>query len=115
MNKKEIAKRYLISSLFLFTAGCAVLAALIFAANRLGGKFSFDESDILSAAVIASLVPLGSYTGFVALGTRVNEIKTKHAVLLIVFFPVVLVFVTVFGIIMIIPYTVKSVIDLFRG
>ena len=70
---------------------------------------------ILLVSVLCSLVPLGSFTGFVIAGMRIKELKASKAALLIALFPLVLLGVTAFGILMIVPKIIISVTDLFRG
>ncbi|MCR5208404.1 MAG: hypothetical protein K6C14_08020 [Eubacterium sp.] len=115
MDKKDIAKRYLISAALLYFIGAAVIGIMLWALNRLSGRFDPGAGELILISLLCPLLPLGSFTGFVAFGTRVKGIKTKTAWLLIVFYPVLLVFITVSGIVLIIPCTVKSVISLIRG
>jgi len=114
MDKKEISKKYLISAAGLYFIGAAVIALVVFALCRLADNpVPFGVRAAL--AFLLPLIPLGSYTGFVISGLKIKEFKTGHAVLLIVFYPFVLAFVTVFGIIMIIPKIISSTIDVIRG
>ena len=114
MDKKEISKKYLVSALFLYFGGAAVLYILLFIINRLSSE-PLDMGLRAALTLILPLIPLGSYTGFVVFGLKLKEIKTKHAAVLVIFFPLVLAFITVFGIILIIPQIISSLIHIIRG
>ena len=114
MDKKEVAKKYLLSSAALYFFGAALLFVFLFALSKLSANpLSVNERLIIS--FLLPLIPLGSFTGFVVFGQKIKEIKTSHAALLVFFFPLVLAFVTAFGIIFIIPKIIISIIDLVRG
>ena len=115
MDKKDIAKKYLISAALLYFIGAVVIGILLWALNRLGGRFDLEAGELIIISLLCPLLPLGSYTGFVVCGTRVKEIKTKTAWVIVVFYPVLLILITVLGIVMIIPYTFKSIVDIIRG
>ena len=114
MDKKEISKKYLVSALFLYFGGAAVLFILLFIINRLSHE-PVETGLRTALTLLLPLIPLGSYTGFVAFGLKLKEIKTSYAILFIVFYPLVLAFITVSGIILIIPKIISSFINLFRG
>ncbi len=115
MKNKEISKKYLTAALLLYCIGAVFILVLIWALTRLKGENTLSLNAALAVSALCPLVPLGSYTGFVRAGLKIKEIKTKHAVLLVAFYPLVLVFVTVYGIVMIIPSLVSSIINLTRG
>ncbi len=110
--EKEFAKKYLITLSALFFGGTAVLFALMLAFK--GFESELTPTAMLGIAALCALVPSGSFAGFVLLGSRIKEIGTKRAVLLIVFFPLILVLVTLYGIVMLIPSAVKTVRNLVR-
>ncbi len=114
MDKKEVSKKYLVSALFLYFGGAAVLFILLFIINRLSSE-PLDMGLRTALTLLLPLIPLGSYTGFVAFGLKLKEIKTSYAVLFIVFYPLVLAFITVSGIILIIPKIISSFINILRG
>ncbi len=115
MKNKELSKKYLTAALLLYFIGAAFIFALIWALIRLKGESALTFNQALAVSALLPLLPLGSYTGFVRAGLKLKEIKTKHAVLLVAFYPLVLVFVTAYGIVMIIPSLVSSIINLTRG
>ena len=88
-----------------------MLSAFIYSINKFG--FTLLQSIALSA--LLSLIPAGSFTGFVNYGMKIKDIDSKKGALLIVFFPLILAFVTVSGIIMIIPTLIKSLTTLIRS
>ena len=115
MNKKEIAKKYLIFAFLLFFIGTGFLFLFISALVRMKDGITLTPQRVLLMSALCSLVPLGSFTGFVAAGTKIKELKTSHAALIVVLYPLFLVAVTVYGVIMIIPEIIISIRNLVRG
>ena len=119
MDKKSIEKRYLISVFALYFIGAAILCAFIIAAGESEAEiFSNIDLDVLMAvriALIAAAIPAGAYTGAVITALKFRDIDKSKAVFVIIFFPFILAFTIIFGIIMLIPYTVYSIIKIIRG
>lgn len=107
---KEYSKRYLISLSALFFGGTAVLSALLFALGKSAFELNFNLTPpvILGTAALCALLPTGSFAGFVLLGSRVKEFNKRKAVLFVIFFPLLLVFVTLYGIVMLVPSVIKT-------
>ena len=115
MNKKEIAKKYLIFAFLLFFIGTGILFFFISALVRMKEGIALTPQRILMLSALCSLAPLGSFTGFVAAGTKIKELKTSHAALIVALYPLFLLAVTVYGVVMIIPEIIISVRNLVRG
>ena len=118
MEKKKTAKRYLISSAALFAAGFAISYVTVIALLS-SGKATVDftplQQVLLSLGL--ALLPTGSYTGFVLAGLKLlqKDAPGKGVMLAVcIFFPITLALLTVFGIIMIIPSSVRAVMTLVR-
>lgn len=115
MTKKQIAKRFLISALALFFALLLVSLLIVFG-FYFSGKMTadFTPAQLLLMSVAGAYIPTASYTGFCVCFINVNEFS-KFAKFAIVFlFPLTLVFITLVGIIMVVPTIIKSIIILIK-
>jgi len=113
MEKKKIAKRYLISTAALFAGGFVIAYLTMLALLSRGGAtvtITSVQQVLLSLAL--ALLPAGSYTGFVLCGLKLikREAPGKGVMIAVcIFFPITLALLTLFGIIMIIPGCVLAV------
>ena len=108
---KNVAKKYLFSVVLLIAAGYLISFIILYAVSK-----SAEQSALYS--VIPAVLCAGTYTGFVFFGLKlIKENKLSKGVLIAVcvFFPITLAIITVSGIILIIPETVKSINILLRG
>ena len=119
MKDKEVAKKYLVAVLALYGGGVLVLTLLTAALARsdtaLWHGVAVTPLHALACGAALSLLPAGSFTGFVWWGVRLKETELKRGVLFIVLFPLVLIFVTVFGIVMFLPCVFRAVVTIIRG
>ena len=114
MDKKD-AKKYIISLSLLFFAGGALIFGILLAAKTYGAKdipLSALQLALVSAGCAA--VPAGSYAGFCSYFLKKEELTKKESLFIAFLFPLFLLFITVYGIIMIIPSLIKS-IEILRG
>ena len=108
MSEKQIAKRYLLSVSALYFGGAVLLGAYIFALrSRAPGAFGASQAAAL--AFLLPLVPTASYSGFVQAFLKVKELKKKQMVLFVVFFPVMLAVLLIYGAVMLVPSIIKNV------
>ncbi|MBR3148565.1 MAG: hypothetical protein IKF64_00175 [Eubacterium sp.] len=115
MNEKQVAKRYLLSALGLYVFGAVLIGAFAFALGSRAESVSLSGGQIAALAFLLPLLPCASYAGFVSAFLRVKELKRKQMILIVVLFPLVLVGVTVFGLVMLIPNFFRYIIVLFKG
>ena len=102
---KNTAKRFLLSVSLLLALGYLIALIVLCLVSK-----DLSASALLS--LIAALVPAGTYTGFVVFGLMLikEERLTKKIIIAVcIFFPVTLAIITVSGIILIIPQSVKAV------
>ena len=114
MKNKGVAKKYLISVSALFIGGFLISLIIITAAEGRSAA-AFTAAQRILTALGCAIVPSGSYTGFVYFGLKAHDIKKSKAVLLIIFFPLLLALLTISGIIMIIPNMIKAIYILIAG
>ena len=93
--------------------GFAAIVGMFFALENADvSSVVIPTSKIILYSFLLSLIPVGSYTGFVFVGLRIIE-KGKFGkfalVMLLVFFPITVAIITVSGIILIIPSIIKAV------
>lgn len=119
MDEKKIAKRFLLSVAAIYIGGFLLTFLLSFAFVSKGmTSLSLSTGQLVLLGLGMACVPAGTYTGFVVVGLRMiekNEVSKGVMVAVCIFFPITLALLTVFGIIMIIPKSVQSVIKLIRG
>ena len=110
MEKKEIAKRYLIFATLLLAAFFIISFALFIALSENGSvNISLTVSQSALAALCCAVVPTGGYTGILHFGLKIKEFSNTQAVLFVIFLPLILAFVIISGIILIIPEYIISV------
>ena len=115
MDKQE-CKRYLISEIGLYIGGFVIFfAALHFLSGSERSSITLTAAQAVLSALALALVPAGNYAGIVFFGTKIKELKTKHAVLLIVFLPLALAFVTAAGVLLLLPTAMSAAIKIHRG
>ena len=119
MDEKKTAKRYCISAAALLAGGFIITFILVYVLTATGmATVKLSVGEMLGISLAAALLPVGSFTGFTEAGLRLIQKGrlTKGVIAAVcVFFPVTLVLLTVFGILMTIPRTVKSIAILRRG
>ncbi len=109
MNK-NVSKKYLLSVSALLVLGYAVSFIILYYASK-------NASGAALLALIASIIPSSSYTGAVYFGLKLVEKERLSRGVMIavcVFFPLTLAFITVSGIILIIPLIIKSILTLLK-
>jgi len=115
MDKKEFAKRYLASITLLYVIGTAVLFALLLAVVKSGKTASaWSPQRLLLFSMLYSLLPAASYSGFCNAFQNVETFSKTMQIMLAVFFPVTLVLITAYGLVMIVPSIVKNIIILLK-
>ena len=95
-------KRYLIGALLLFSALFFVSLAFVFGFARLGTG-GFTTAQKIGLALLAALLPTGSYTGFCLMLIGKGELSTKQCVLPVVFCLPLVLYACVYGTVMLIP------------
>lgn len=118
MDKKS-TKKYLISLLLLWAGGFALSFFIMRAFSaRLPEGAALSSQAIVLYSFLLSLLPAGSFSGFVYFGLRLIEKGEPNKgvkIAVCIFFPITLAFITASGIILIIPSIIKSFITLIRG
>jgi len=119
MDEKKIARRYLISVAALYAGGflVAFLTAYAFVSKGMTA-LSLSAGQLVLLGLGMACLPAGTYTGFVIAGLKLienNQLTKGVIVAVCIFFPITLALLTLFGIIMIIPKTVQSLIRLIKG
>lgn len=114
-----IARRFLISVAASYAGGFLItfLIAHAFVSKGMTAYLLSVGQQVLLGLGMACL-PAGSFTGFVIVGLRLiqkNELTKGVMAAVCIFFPITLALLTLFGIIMIIPKSVQSVIKLIKG
>lgn len=110
MDKKKYAKRYVLSLFGLYMFGAVFLFLIAFFLNR-----SYDVDSPLSIyqiiliSLLFPLLPCASFSGFCNAFFRIKEFSRPWKIAIIVFFPITLVLITLYGFIMIIPSIIKNI------
>ena len=101
---KNNTKKYIFSLLLLIIIGYILSFIIFFAVSN-------DVSKAALFSVVSAFVPAGTYNGAVFFGKKLIEkerLDKKVIIAVCVFFPITLAFVTVSGIILIIPNLVTA-------
>ncbi len=109
MNK-NISKKYLVSVSALLVLGYGVSFIILYYISK-------NAAGAALYSVIAALIPCATYTGAVFFGLRLikkEKLSRKVIIAVCIFFPLTLAFITVSGIILIIPLIIKSVLTLLK-
>ena len=107
---KNYAKKYLFSLMLLLFLGYIIAFAIFFGVLK-------DAPNSALFALIPTLITSGTYAGAVFFGTRLIEkekLTKKIIIAVCVFFPITLAFVTVSGIILIIPSAIRAIHTLVK-
>ena len=115
MSKKKIAKRYLLSLFVLYFAGALLLTAYIYALSQRSASVALQTSQVFALGLLLPVVPCASYAGFCTVFLNVGELTKKQMILIVVFIPVVLALITVFGVFALVPSIVKQLAVLIKG
>ena len=110
MNKNE-AKKYLICVSALLFIGYAVAFIILYCVSK-------NVQGAALYSLIPAIVPSASFTGSVFFGLKLikKEKLTRGLIICVcVFFPITLAIITVSGIILIVPYIIKSLITLLKN
>lgn len=113
MTKKELAKRYVISAVIMLFALFLVSSLLLFSLAY-SGYVNMEYYQLLLIALAVSLVPCGSFTGFVIVFTKIKTMTRFWKIALCILFPITLSVITVLGIASFLPYLVYSIIVLVK-
>ncbi len=119
MDDKLIARRFLISVAASYAGGFLITFLIAYAFVSKGmTSLSLSTGQLVLLGLGMACLPAGTYTGFVIAGLKLIEKNklTKGVMLAVcIFFPITLALLTLFGIIMIIPKSIQSVIKLIKG
>lgn len=106
---RKIGIRYILGIVGLFSLGFIMLLVLLFVLRHKG----FDMAQISGAKImlfsaLLSLIPVGSFSGFVVLFNSVNELNKKQISVIALLCVPLTIFAILFGIVMIIPSIFKT-------
>ena len=111
MEKKKFAKIYVSSMLGLYFFGAVILFLLLFfLSNRNDVNNALEINQIITISLLLPLLPCASYSGFCNAFGRIKQLNKLWIIALCVFFPITLAAITVYGLIMILPSMIKSII-----
>lgn len=116
MDKKEIAKKYLIMVLSLLIA-CVLLSALLVFAISHSSIETISLTNLQKTLLIlaAGYVPSASFTGFYACFLNIKSFNRFLKIALVLFFPITLIIITIVGIVMVIPSIIKAIVVLLNS
>ena len=110
MNKKQFAKRYIISMFGLYFGGAVILfLLLLFLSNRNDVNNALEISQVIALSLLLPLLPCASYSGFCNAFGKIRELNKMWIIAICVFFPITLIIITVYGFVMIVPGIVKQI------
>ena len=115
MDEKRFAKRYIISIFSLYFIGAVfIFLLLFFLSNRNDVNNALTIGQVIGVSLLFPLLPCASFAGFCTAFRRIEEFKAWQKAALCIFFPVTLVLITLFGLIMLIPSLIKQFKALFK-
>lgn len=110
MDKKKYAKTYVLSITGLYFIGAVFLFLLLFfLSNRNDVNNALEINQIIGISLLLPLLPCASYAGFCSAFGRIKELNKGWIIALCAFFPITLVLITVYGLLMIIPSIIKQI------
>ncbi|MBQ8980199.1 MAG: hypothetical protein IJ077_01160 [Eubacterium sp.] len=109
MNEKKIAKRYLLSLFGLYFAGAVLLTAFMFALRSRTAEPLVTVGQTIAGGLLLPLIPCVSYAGFVMAFMKVGELTKKQMILIVVLYPLVLVALTLYGVVMLVPSVISAI------
>lgn len=109
MNEKKIAKRYLISLTALYFIGAVLLTAFMFAVRSRTAEPLITAPQTVLCGLLFPLIPCVSYAGFVTAFMKVGELTKKQMILIVVLYPLVLVALTLYGVVMLVPSIISAI------
>ena len=115
MDKKKFAKRYILSLTGLYFFGAVFLFLLLFfLSSRNDVTNALEINQVIALSLALPLLPCASYTGFVLAFKNIKELNKLWIIAICIFFPVTLLFITIYGAIMIVPSLIKNTKLLFE-
>ena len=109
MNMKKYANRYVLSMLGLYFFGAVFLfLMLFFLSNRNDVNNALEIGQIIALSLLLPLLPCASYAGFCTAFGRIKEFSRGWIIAICAFFPITLVLITIYGLLMIIPSLIKQ-------
>lgn len=115
MNKKQIAKRYLLSLFLLYGIGAVLLLAFMFALRSRSAEPLVTVGQTVAGGLLFPLIPCVSYAGFVTAFLKVGELTKKQMIIIVVLYPLMLVAVTFYGVAMLVPSVIKALKTVFTS
>lgn len=115
MNDKYVAKKYILAVSIMMLAFFGITMVLMLALKSGGSSFQPTASEMLLISLASAYLPCASFTGFCICFLPVREMKKSKMLLLVVFFPLVLAFITAIGIIMLVPTYIKEIMICFAN
>ena len=115
MEKKKVAKIYILSMLALYFFGFVLVFLLTyFVSKNPGSNYELSINQTLAIAMLCPLIPCASYAGFCVSFSKLRQLNRAWIVALCIFFPITLIFITAFGMVMIIPSIIKQIMVLLK-
>lgn len=114
MNNKYVAKKYILAVSIMLLAFFGITLALMLGLRAGGSLLSPTTKEIMLISLGSAYIPCASFTGFCICFLPVKKMKKSKMVLLVVFFPLVLAFITLLGAIMLIPTYIKELIIIIK-
>lgn len=114
MNDKNVAKKYIIAVSIMMVAFFGITMLLMYLLKLGGSLLQPTTSEAMLISLASAYLPCASFTGFCVCFLPVREMKKTRMILLVVFFPLTLAFITLIGIIMLIPTYIKEIIVLAK-
>ncbi len=115
MEKKEYAKKYVLSLLGLYFVGAVFLFLItLFLSRSYDVESPLSLNQIIGISLAFPLLPCASFSGFCNVFRRIKEFSRAWKIAICIFFPITLLGITVYGFIMIIPSMIKGIKTMFE-
>lgn len=115
MNNKYVAKKYIIAVSIMMVAFFGITMLLMYLLNLGGSLLKPTAIEAILISLGSAYLPCASFTGFCICFLPAREMSKTKMILIVVFFPLVLAFITMIGIIMLIPTYIKEIIILTKN
>jgi hypothetical protein len=113
MKNKDTTKKYLKGVTVLFVATLLLSLLIVFA--LIGSGLSEVDWTVWQRILVScacAYVPCGAYTGFCVTFLKIDTLSQKQCALFVIFCVPIILFIIVYGIIMLVPTVLKSVLKI---
>lgn len=104
---KKTGRRYILGVVALLLVGTVTLNILMLILRHKGADISIAQGIIMSFLI--SLIPVGSFSGFVVGLSWINELSDRQKTMLVIFCVPITILAIPFGLAMIIPSIISTI------